>query len=96
MEALESTEAKLKEFERKKETCMSKIVGSDGSLSRPKLEEKIYFLQQKIAGFEEREHLVKQEYEYNVTEHIKQIDDIRETAIDKLIKGIFSENYNLA
>lgn len=42
---------------------------------------------------EDRLQVSKEEYEYNMTEHIKEIDNIRETAIGKLIQGIFPSNY---
>lgn len=69
---------------------MNKLLAEDADLSKPKLVEKIYFLQQKARDLEDQLATNKEDYNYNMTERIKDIDDFRENAMAQLIKGIFS------
>lgn len=44
---------------------------------------------------EEQQAVNKEEYDYNMTEKIKNIDEFKENAISQLIKGIFSQKYTV-
>lgn len=47
MEALERSEGLVRTYEAEKEACMNKLT-REGTLNRHKLEETIYFLQQRV------------------------------------------------
>lgn len=38
----------------------------------------------------------KEEYDYNMTENIRNIEEFKENALAQLIKGIFSEKYTVS
>jgi hypothetical protein len=63
---LERSEALIRKHEMEKETCMNKLT-AEGALSRHKLEETIYFLQQRVNELESLTANSKEEYEAAMT-----------------------------
>ena len=56
---------------------MNQLSQEDANLSKHKLQEKNYFLQQKVKELEDRLITNKEQYEYNMTEDIKGIEEIK-------------------
>lgn len=53
-------------------------------------------MQQRVKELEEQLATNKEEYDFNMTEKIKNIDEFKENAITQLIKGIFSDKYTVS